>query len=263
VAAEVNRLMEEYQFGEAQRLIHDFLWGEFCDWYIEMAKLRLRQGDPRPLPVLAHVLEATLRLLHPFMPFITEELWQGLRGRLSGEAMPDSIMVAPYPVAGHAFNVSVEGEMERVMDIVRAIRNFRAESKLDPSRWVEAVVEAGEARDAVTAHAAAIEALARARPLAILGEPAPRPEGAAVLVLRDVQVVLSRAGLADLSRERERLEKEMAQARANIERLQAKLADAPFLAKAPPQVVEKERQRLAESCDRLARLQERLAALGH
>ena len=263
VATEVGRLMGDYQFGEAQRLIHDFLWGEFCDWYIEMAKIRLRQGDQGPLPVLAHVLEATLRLLHPFMPFITEELWQSLRGRLAGADGPASIMVAPYPVADEGvLDSRAEQELERVMDIVRAIRNFRAEARLDASRWVEAMVEAGEHREAVAAHAAAIEALARARPLAILEKPRPHPEGATVLVLRDVQVVLPRSGPADLSRERERLEKEMARLRADAERLEAKLADAAFLAKAPAPVVGKERQRLAECRDKLARLGKRRAALG-
>jgi valyl-tRNA synthetase len=91
--------MEEFLFGEAQREVHDFFWNEFCDWYIEMAKLRLRAGqEPSPLPVLVHVLEKSLRLMHPFIPFVTEEIWQSLKtGLPHTEGLPDSIIIAPYP----------------------------------------------------------------------------------------------------------------------------------------------------------------------
>ena len=86
--ADVTGLMEDFQFGEAQRQIHDFLWGEYCDWYIELAKIRLQAGDTSPLPVLVHVLETSLRLLHPFMPFLTEELWQNLKKHVTRTRQP-------------------------------------------------------------------------------------------------------------------------------------------------------------------------------
>ena len=98
VAGQVQRYMEEYQFGEAQRVIHDFLWNEYCDWYLEMSKVRLRSGDQSPLPVLAFVLERTLRLLHPFMPFITEEIWQSLVDYLPDEPeRPSTLTSRPVP----------------------------------------------------------------------------------------------------------------------------------------------------------------------
>ena len=95
-AAEVEKLLGDFQVGEAGRRLHDFFWGEFCDWYIEMAKVRLKAGDPSPLPVLAYVLDASLRLLHPFMPFVTEEVWQHLRPHLASPEA-EALIVAPRP----------------------------------------------------------------------------------------------------------------------------------------------------------------------
>ncbi|MDP6550495.1 MAG: class I tRNA ligase family protein, partial [Dehalococcoidia bacterium] len=114
VTGRVQRYMEEFQYGEAQREVHDLFWGEFCDWYIEMAKIRLRSGEgPSPLPTLVHVLERSLRLLHPFIPFVTEELWQTLRSRLpQGDELPDALVIAPYPSADEgALDATAEGEM--------------------------------------------------------------------------------------------------------------------------------------------------------
>ena len=101
VTADVNNSLDTFELGEAQQKLYDFIWDDFCDWYIEMAKVRMRSGEgPSPRPVLAHVLERTLRLLHPFMPFITEEIWRNLTSRLPQEGEPvPSIMVADYPVA--------------------------------------------------------------------------------------------------------------------------------------------------------------------
>src|SRR4030042_3640094 len=103
--------MDDFQFGEAQRQVHDFLWGEYCDWYIELAKIRLQAGDNSPLPVLAQVLESSLRLLHPYMPFLTEELWQHLKRSVKGIS-GESIMIAPYPEADEAqFAAAAEKEI--------------------------------------------------------------------------------------------------------------------------------------------------------
>ena len=125
--------MREYQFGEAQRVIHDFLWNEYCDWYIEMSKIRLRSGEaPSPLPVLAHVLEKTLLLLHPFLPFVTEEIWRRLTGALpaTGSA-PEAAIVAPYPQADDArYDADAEREVGAVVELVRAARNLRSEFRI-------------------------------------------------------------------------------------------------------------------------------------
>jgi len=257
----VNRMMEDFQFGEAQRQIHDFLWGEFCDWYIEIAKTRLHHGES-PIPILAYVLETSLRLLHPFMPFITEEIWQGLRQRLAGERA-ESIMVCSYPMDEGIIDPEAERGMELVIEAIRAIRNARAEFGVEPSRWVEAVVIAGEAKPAFDGQAQAIETLARVRPLAIVssGE-GTTPGEAKVLVLTGAEVILPMAGMVDLEAERKRFSAEMDRIQGDIARLEARLKDEKFISKAPANIVEREEDRLAAHKERLARLKEKLAQLG-
>jgi valyl-tRNA synthetase len=264
---DVTRLNEEFQFGEALRRIYDFLWTEYCDWYIEIAKIRLRNRDEKdsPLPVLVHVLETSLRLLHPFMPFITEELWQRLREHdLIGK--PDSIMIAPYPVADpEAFDAEAELEMGTVFEIVRTIRNARVEANVDPGRFVKAFIVAGESRRALETHAEAITALARVRPLTIVSseqEVKVKRDQAKILVLKGVEVILPLEGMVDVDAEKSRLLKEVEAIRAEVSRIEHLLSDEAFTAKAPPAVVDKERRKLAERRDKLVRLNERLNQLG-
>ena len=264
LADSVESLMEDFQFGEAQRQIHDFLWGEFCDWYIEMAKLRLKgaEGEKSPIPVLARVLDTSLRLLHPFMPFITEEIWQSLKGHLDYETA-SSIMVSPYPAADQvALDDEVEKQMAVVIEIIRAIRNTRAEFRVEPSRWIEALVTATERRPAIENQAHAIETLARVRPLTIMGTEDARPDKAKTVVLDGAEVILPMAGMVDIEAERVRLNKEIDSNQAEIARIEARLREESFLSKAPPDVVGRERDRLATQRDRLTRLTERLSELG-
>jgi valyl-tRNA synthetase len=268
----VASLMGDFQFGEAQRQIHDFLWGEFCDWYIEVAKLRFRDGmserdEISPMPVLAHVLETSLRLLHPFMPFITEEIWQNLKGYLDYE-MAESIMVSPYPTTGNGdsryelgIDTEAEEQMAVVIDIVRAIRNARAEFRVEPSKWVEAFVVAAQNKPAIETQAQAIENLARVRPLTIMGSEDMRPDKAKTLVLDGAEVILPMAGMVDLEAERARLKKEIDGNQSEIARIEVRLKDESFLSKAPANVVEREREKLAIQRDRLVRLSERLSEL--
>jgi len=256
----VNKLMEDFQFGEAERQIHDFLWGEFCDWHIEMAKLRLDE-KPSPMPVVACVLETSLRLLHPFMPFITEEIWQSLRVRLD-ETTAESIMIAPYPTAdGRAADAEAEKQMELVIDIVRAIRNERAEFRVEPSRFIEALVVAHDAESAIQSQARAIETLARVRPLTFIGGSDPRPDRAKTLVLGGAEVILPMAGMVDIDAERQRLKRETEANEADIARLDTRLKDDRFLSKAPSHVVDRERERLQEYLSKAERLRQRLAEL--
>ena len=144
VTGQVQDHLEQYQFGEAQRALYDFLWGEYCDWYLEMAKVRMRgDQDPSPLPILVFVLERVLRLLHPFMPFITEEIWQTMRELLPekpGEAA--ALIVADYPEADPAaFDRQAEDEIGAIIEMVRGIRNVRAEFRIDAGRKIEAAVD--------------------------------------------------------------------------------------------------------------------------
>ncbi len=265
LASNVTELMSNFQFGEAERQIHDFFWGEFCDWYIEIAKIRLPQPNSSPLPVLSLALETTLRLLHPFMPFITEELWQNLRRRLpNGSLASDSIMIAPYPVAnGRAFDPEAERVMESVIEIIRSIRNARAEHKVAVAKWIEARIYTDKLQSAIASKSAVIETLAKARPLAVLSreQREAKEEKALVMVLKEADVVLPWAGMIDLAAEKQRLEGEINTVQNEIDRLEQRLKDAAFVSKAPAAVVEKERSKLQSYKDKLIRLELELTQL--
>jgi valyl-tRNA synthetase len=265
--ASVVKLMEGFQFGEALRQLHDFIWGEFCDWYIEFAKIRLAVDDNSPLPVLVYVLEMSLRLLHPFMPFVTEELWQQLKQRLPADwPKTDSIVVAAYPEADKkAVDAEAEKVMEAIIEIIRAIRNVRAEHKVAVSQWIEAEVYAGGLSSAIAEHATAIETLARAKPVSFHdirqeGVQIPSEGNDLIIVLPNaVTVRIPMESMVDLKAERKRLEKEIDQSQTLIASLEKRLEDKAFLSKAPKEVVAKERAKLAERQDKLKRLKEQLA----
>jgi valyl-tRNA synthetase len=260
----VRELMENFQFGEAEQQIYDFVWSKFCDWYIEIAKIRLRnQSDPSPLPLMTNTLESSLRLLHPFMPFITEELWQNLKQRLPGR-MPDAIAVAPYPLANKkAFAPEAERVMESVVEVIRSIRNVRAQYKVKSGKLIEARVYTGELLSSLVAEASIVETLAKVRPLAILDrkERGPVKDKALVLVLKEAEVVVPLAGMIDRLAEEQRLVKESEETIARIAQLEARLRNNAFLSKAPPQVVNKEKEKLAVLEDKVRRLRQELSQL--
>ncbi len=271
LVGEVNALLEAYQFGEAGRRLYDFVWSEFCDWYVEISKLRLYSGDaPRAetaRAVLLEVLEGSLRLLHPFMPFVTEELWQYLTRTpfALGRGYGPALIVAPYPEADtSALDPQAEADFGLVMELIRAIRNARAERRVDPSRWIEAIVVAGRHAQMLRSQAEVLSRLARvdvAR-LQIVEELRERPAEAVSLVVGEVEAYLPLAGLVDLAAERARLQEALRAAEAEVARVQAKLANPAFAQKAPPAVVEKERQRLARATEEAERLRARLGELG-
>ena len=262
----VTELMEKFQFGEAEQQIYDFVWSKFCDWYIEIAKIRLRsQLTPSPLPFLVNTLEKSLRLLHPFMPFVTEELWQSLKRRLPDKGqMPTSIMIAPYPIADDkTFAPEAERVMDSVIEVIRSIRNVRAQYKVGPTRWIEAQVYTGELLSSLITQANIMETLAKVRPLTILGrqEREPTKDKALVLVLKEAEVVLPLAGMVDRRAEEQRLVKESEEIKGRIAQLEARLRDNAFLSKAPSQVIEEEKQKLAMFEDKLKRLHQELSQL--
>ncbi|PZC48176.1 MAG: valyl-tRNA synthetase [Chloroflexi bacterium] len=267
VTRQVNTYLEQFQIGEAARVLQDFLWSEYCDWFIEVAKVRLRNEPeaPSPLPFLAHVLEQVLRLLHPFMPFITEEVWQNLIARLPSELpLPDSIMLASYPTDAGVEDKNAEEEMALTMSIVRAIRAVRAEFKLPPAQLMEAVVEAKGLTSVAVEEEPYVTQLARIGEYTVLAEGQERPsmENAVTLVLSQAAVLVPLGGLVDLAAERRRLEKELAEGQQNMQRLEGRLGDAAFLEKAPDNVIERERERLASLQEQGMRLREFLAQLG-
>jgi valyl-tRNA synthetase len=262
--SEVNKLLNDFQFGEAQRQIHDFLWGEYCDWYIELAKIRLQANDKSPLPVLMYVLETSLRLLHPFMPFITEELWQHLKRYLKDTGV-ESIMISNYPQAdAKMLDEAAEKEIEAITEIIRAIRNVRAQYKVESTRWIEAKIFATPAQHAIISHYPdAVKTLARANPVTFIeGETKDAAsDNTLVIPLAMATVVIPMASMVDLEAEKKRIEKDWEQTQAETSRLEARLKDKSFLTKAPAAVIEKEKQRLYTLHEKLEKLKQQKSIL--
>jgi valyl-tRNA synthetase len=262
--ASVTALMEGFQFGEAQRQIHDFLWGDYCDWYIELAKIRLQAKDTSPLAMLVQVLETSLRLLHPYTPFLTEELWQNLKKSVN--SIPgESIMVAAYPEADQTvFDGDAEREIEDIIEVIRSIRNVRAQYRVESSRWIEVKVYTDASRHAVISrYAAPIKALARANPVTFIeGEPGDKAgDNTLVLPLAAATVAIPMASMYDIEAEKKRIEREREQTQREVDRLDARLKDKAFLTRAPGDVVEKERQKLYTLSEKLEKLRQQSARL--
>lgn len=266
LARDVARLMDGFNLGEAGRQVQTFFWDDFADWYIEAAKIQIDNGDAAQQAgtrqMLFAVLEGTLRLLHPFMPYVTEAAWQKLTG---GKGGAPSIMLTAYPQPDEArIDEAAERDWELVQNIIRGIRNVRNESGVDAVKWIEAMIAAGPATATLTSQHAIISRLARVASdqLLIAETLAERPAQATTLVVPPAEVVLPLAGMVDLAAERERMQKELEKVAADIERRSAKLANENFVSKARPDVVQKEREALAAQESAAATLRERLASLG-
>jgi valyl-tRNA synthetase len=262
---DVTRLLEGYNLGEAGRQIYDFLWSEFADWYIEIAKVQM-EGDEaarrRTSAVLSTVLEGSLRLLHPYMPYVTEAAWQALMRDRQPER--ESLMIMPYPTANEAWlNEEAERAFERLQEGITGIRNLRSEYKVEAGRWIEATIVTGGSAPLLVHQAPLISRLARVDPekLTIVDSLPEKPQHAATLVLGSVEVFSPLAGLVDLEAERARLTKELEETEALVARRQTKLANESFVSKAPEEVVQRERDGLEWAQATVERLRERLAAL--
>jgi valyl-tRNA synthetase len=270
LVAEVTALFDSYQYSEAGRRISDFLWSEFCDWYIEACKIRLYGDDPAAKATaqatLVSVLERSLRLLHPFMPFVTEEIWQHLKAAWGdGCCWEESLMITPWPEADAAqFDADAEADMALLMDLIRQIRNARAEFDVTPGKPIPAVVAGGDKLPMLDTQRRLLTFLAKvddAR-LTLTESLAEKPKKAVALVAAvGVEVYLPLAGLVDLEQEIARLRKALDEADREIRRAEGMLANVGFTAKAPPHVVQQQRDRLAEQQERRARLEARLQAL--
>ena len=244
-AAEVNERFEEFRFDQACERLYHFFWGELCDWYIELSKpVLLGHGErPRVAEVLLTVLEASLRLLHPVMPYLTEELWQRLPGR--ERIHPESIVLAPYPEArAEWLDDEVERRMAVLQEVVTRVRTLRTELELPTQARPALYLEAADADLGrfLAEQAPLIVFLARLSRL----EMGAAPEGAGRDAIAGVRLGLVPAEGAAAAVDPRRVEKELADLGAQIERLTALLANADFLAKAPARVVEGNRRRLAE-----------------
>jgi valyl-tRNA synthetase len=255
-----GQALDEYKFNEAASTLYAFTWHNFCDWYIEMAKDDLYGDDPkaraRVQSVLFTVLEQLLRLLHPFMPFITEEIWQAL----PGDRPCASIMQAAYP-DGAGLPIDADGaeRMELVMEVIRAIRNIRGEMNVPPGRQVAALLDCKTARaqSILEQGAAAIRVLGKVGEMNI-GQALERPQQVATQVAGDVEICLPLAGLVDIAEEEKRLEKEIAKVQKDVDLFARKLSNEKFVANAPEHVLEKDRGKLKDAEEKMAVLQESL-----
>ncbi|HEX6032343.1 MAG TPA: valine--tRNA ligase, partial [Tepidiformaceae bacterium] len=260
VESEVDSMLRAYQLGEAARTTEDFLWSELCDWYIEFVKVRLNEGDERPRKVLLHVLDHGLRLLHPFMPFVTEELWQSLREHIDDD-MAVALIVAWFPKSGA--NWTDDGAVEsmrHVIEVNRAIRNLRTEKKLPAGDRPDVYVRAAEYAAALEETAAATNFTSRVT-LHVVPANAELPGGEYVFQrVADTEVAVALPKV-DTSEERARLEKELAETEAHADRLTAQLANETFRAKAPEHVIAGMQDTLSKDQARIEGLRERLAQL--
>src|SRR6266496_8297 len=257
----VRKALDAYRFNDAASAVYQFLWHELCDWYLEIAKRSLYQTeDPIARAVtqltLVQALETTLRLLHPFMPFISEEIWQRLPHR--GE----SIMIAPFPKASRTWrDPDAERLMKPVIDIVGAIRAIRSESRIPPAAELAVTIKPGSATTADLVGAAAPLIGALSRSVIGVAPDADRPALSAHALAGDAEVFVHLAGVVDLAAERNRLLKEIDKAEKEIAFLEGKLARPDFVERAPAEVVDRERARLAEQRRIREKLSSGLAAL--
>lgn len=259
----VDRLVGHFELAEALRQLRDFFWDEFADWYIEVAKVRVRADDRSPLPVLMHVLDRTLRLLHPFMPFVSEEIWQRLAAISPDPNGATQLIIASYPEP-EVFRIdeASEASFEAIQEFIRAIRNIRAEKRVDAGRWVEAYIVADEMVQIVNNLRPAIEQLARVRPLHIVATAAEVPgDGVVSSVLALGQVTLPMAGLFDAGAERIRIGKQIEEVDGEIDVIERKLDNEQFTSKAPAAVVQRERDRLETARSRLVGLRQSLSEI--
>ncbi|MFD2116486.1 valine--tRNA ligase [Paenibacillus yanchengensis] len=258
---DVTRLIDSYEFGETGRVLYNFIWDDLCDWYIEFAKLNLNGSDiaakRATQSVLVYVLDRTQRLIHPFMPFISEEIWQHLPHE--GE----TIMLAEWPVYEQKLEADdAVKQMNLLMDTIRAVRNIRAEMNVPMSRKIELLIKAAseETLQILLQNKPFIERFCATSQLEI-GIELAAPEKAMSAIVTGAELYFPLAGLIDVDQEIARLDKEKKTLDGEVERIEKKLANEGFVAKAPEKVIEEERRKMAEYAEKRAKVLQRIAEL--
>ncbi|HSM72119.1 MAG TPA: valine--tRNA ligase [Anaerolineales bacterium] len=267
---DVERQFQNFQYGQAGQEIYDFIWNDFADWYVEIAKEQMKNDETREQTVatLARVFDLSLRLLHPFTPFVTEEIWGHLRGALNESPLadvtqdwPEALIIArfPEPRDPEGWEAVHIANFELIQEIVRSIRNLRADKGVAPSRKIAASISAGTKHELLQEQSTAIASLAglKEEDLQIAETQSGKSDDASVLVVGPVEIYIPLAGMVDLAEEKSRLEKELKEAESHIERLE-KLLDSDFANKAPATVVQKERDKLAAYKDTAEKLRMQL-----
>ncbi len=259
-AQEVNKALTNYKFNEAASVLYSFTWHEFCDWYIELSKKNLYGDDAKARKctqtVLFTVLEGLLRMLHPLLPFVTEEIWHAL----PGVRTTDSIMQADYPVEPIMITAeNAVADMELVMDVIRAIRNIRGELNVPPGKRIKVVLDckSEHAVQAIKAGRVYIISLARVEDL-LVGVAVERPEQASTQVAGEIEVLIPLTDLINVAEEEARLSKEIEKVRKDVDFFTKKLSNKKFVANAPPQVLEKDREKLAAAKEKREILEQSL-----
>ena len=256
---EVTENMEKYELGVAIQKIYDFVWDTYCDWYIELTKARLYSEDAdrkqTAISVLVYVLDQVLRLLHPFMPFITEEIWQSLPHE------GDALIVAKWPEYSEALAFKAEeDEMESVMDAIRAIRNRRAEMNVPPSKKAALYVLTSKP-NVFTEGEGFIQRLAYADTVSLLETEPENLDGMVTCATADAKLYIPMGQLVDVAKELERISKELEKAKKNLSGLEAKLSNEKFVSRAPEAVVAAEREKAQKTKDLIESLEQSLAAM--
>lgn len=257
----VTRLADKYEFGEVGRALYNFIWDDFCDWYIEMAKLPLYGEDEAAKKttrsILAYVLDQTMRLLHPFMPFITEEIWQNLPHQ--GE----SITTASWPVVKDELtDEKASDEMKLLVEIIRTVRNIRAEVNTPLSKKIKLSLKAKDAETmaVLEKNRSYIERFCNPEELTI-GTDIPADDKAMTAIVTGVELILPLQGLLNIEEELKRLQKELEKWQKEVERIEKKLGNEGFMKKAPEKVIEEERAKLADYLEKREAVQNRLKDL--
>ncbi len=271
---DVNRLFDNHQYGEAGRYIYDFFWGDYADWYLEISKSQITEGGDRAfytIETLIKVLDLCMRLLHPFTPYITEELWQHLKDAVLRSPFkdrmpdwPDALMIAswPEPREQEDWEEGKVADFKLIQEIVRTIRNLRAEKNIKPGKLIPANLVTSEYHDTLLNEFGSLTSLAQLDPEStnIQKELKDKPQGQIALVAGPVEIYLPLSGLLDLKEEQKRLTAELNELSGEIQRLEGLLA-GPFAQKAPAAVVNKEREKLAGYQETALTLQEQIKNL--
>ena len=257
--AEVTENLEKYELGVAVQKVYDFLWDTYCDWYIELTKTRLYSDDAKQkqgaLQVLVYVLDQTLRLLHPFMPFITEEIWQTLPHE------GDALIIAKWPTYREDLAFKAEEDMmESVMNAIRSIRNRRAEMNVPPSKKAALFVVTSKPQ-VFSEGEGFIQRLAYADQVTVLDKEPENIDGMVCCTTADAKLFIPMGQLVDVAKELERIGKELEKARKNLAGIEGKLSNENFTVRAPEAVVAAEREKAAKARDLIAQLEESEAAM--
>jgi valyl-tRNA synthetase len=260
--AQTRESLERYEFNQAAKGLYDFVWHDFCDWYLEMIKPRLYGKDPaakaQAQRVLLAVLTDIIKLLHPFIPFITEEIWQRLPQKES-----ESVMIAPYPQAHPEWlDAEAEHTMNELQALITAIRTIRSEMNVPPQKRAKVFIKAENpyVQQLVQDYKIFFTELAQVSDI-VVGPTIERPKNAPRMVWEWAEVFVSLEGLLDLDQERKRLRQELAEARAGLEAALRKLDNPDFLERAPDEVIEKEKRKAQEFKEKIDRLEQNLQLL--